>query len=100
MTDEITKTDEPALIEVKPNIDPKKIPDEGKFKSFIERIERLEEEKRELGRDINEIYSEARGCGYNIQAMKRVIKLRQMDPATRSETEFEIDEYKKILGIE
>lgn len=70
-----------------------------KFKQIIERIERLEEEKKEIGRDINEIYAEAKGQGYDVKAMRAVIKLRKMSRIDRDEQEFLIDEYKRILGI-
>lgn len=79
-------------------IDTKQIND-GKFKQIIERIERLEEEKKELGRDINQIYAEAKGQGYDVKAMRAVIKLRKMSRIDRDEQEFLIDEYKRILGI-
>lgn len=73
--------------------------DDGKFKQIIERIERLEEEKKEIGRDINQIYAEAKGQGYDVKAMRAVIKLRKMSRIDRDEQEFLIDEYKRILGI-
>lgn len=95
-----TKTNEPALIHVDPNVDPKTIPDAGQLQKFIDRIERLEEEKKELGRDINEIYSEAKGQGFDTRAIKHVIKLRRMMPSDRAELEFCIEEYKKMIGIE
>lgn len=76
----------------------KQINDE-KFKQIIERIERLEEEKKEIGRDINQIYAEAKGQGYDVKAMRAVIKLRKMSRIDRDEQEFLIDEYKRILGI-
>lgn len=79
-------------------IDTKQIND-GKFKQIIERIERLEEEKKEIGRDINQIYAEAKGQGYDVKAMRAVIKLRKMSRIDRDEQEFLIDEYKRILGI-
>lgn len=72
---------------------------DDKFKQIIERIERLEEEKKEIGRDINEIYAEAKGQGYDVKAMRAVIKLRKMSRIDRDEQEFLIDEYKRILGI-
>ena len=94
------KGPEPALIHVEPNIDPKKVPDAGKLQSFIDRVERLEEEKKEISRDINEVYADAKGQGFDVKAMKHVIKLRQMMPADRHELEFFIDEYKKLIGME
>lgn len=71
----------------------------GQLGTFIDRIERLEEEKKELNADIREIYSEAKGQGFDTKVMRQVIKLRKMDPADRAETEFLRDEYKKLLGI-
>lgn len=91
---------EQHLIDVKPNVDPKTVPDEAKMRSYFDRITRLEDEKEELQRDINEIYSEAKSFGFNTKVMKQVFKLYQMFPADRSETEFLRDEYKKMLGID
>lgn len=73
--------------------------DAGKLNTFIERIERLEEEKAELKADIREIYAEAKGQGFDIKVMRQIIKLRKMDPADRAENEFLRDEYKKLVGI-
>ncbi len=73
--------------------------DAGQLSSYIERIERLEEERRELGADIREIYAEAKGNGFDAKVMRQIIRLRKMDPADRAETEFLRDEYKKLLGI-
>lgn len=71
----------------------------GQLGTFIDRIERLEEEKKELCEDIRSLYSEAKGQGFDPKVMRQVIKLRKMDPADRAETEFLRDEYKKLLGI-
>ena len=73
--------------------------DAGKLNTFIDRIERLEEEKRELSADIREVYAEAKGAGFDIKVMRQVLRLRKMDPADRAETEFLRDEYKKLLGM-
>lgn len=73
--------------------------DSGRFTSFIDRIERLEEEKKELLADIREIYAEAKGQGFDTKVMRQIIKLRKMDPADRAENEFLRDEYKKLVGI-
>lgn len=73
--------------------------DAGQLSKFIERIERLEEERRELGADIREVFSEAKGAGFDVKVMRQVLRLRKMDPADRAETEFLRDEYKKLLGI-
>lgn len=74
-----------------------KIP--GQLGTYIDRIERLEEEKKELLADIREIYSEAKGAGFDTKVMRQVIKLRKMDPADRAENQFLLQEYKKLLGI-
>ena len=74
--------------------------DSGKFTSFIERIERLEQEKSELQADIREIFSEAKGSGYDVKVMRQILKLRKMQPADRAESEYLRDEYKKLIGIE
>jgi len=73
--------------------------DAGKLASFIERIERLEEEKRELSADIREIFAEAKGNGFDVKIMRQVLRLRKMSPADRAESEYLRDEYKKLLGI-
>ena len=77
----------------------KQFADSGRFTTFIDRIERLEEEKKELLADIREIYAEAKGQGFDTKVMRQIIKLRKMDPADRAENEFLRDEYKKLVGI-
>ncbi|MBQ7413568.1 MAG: DUF2312 domain-containing protein [Alphaproteobacteria bacterium] len=73
--------------------------DAGKLASFIERIERIEEERRELGADMREIFAEAKGNGYDVKVMRQILRLRKMTPADRAEAEYLRDEYKKLLGI-
>lgn len=73
--------------------------DAGKLNTFIDRIERLEEERRELSSDIREVFAEAKGAGFDVKVMRQVLRLRKMDPADRAETEFLRDEYKKLLGM-
>lgn len=70
------------------------------FNQFVDRIERLEADNKELSDDIREVYSEAKGRGFDVKVMRQVIRLRKMDPADRQETEFLRDEYKKLLGME
>lgn len=67
--------------------------------SLMERIERLDEEKRGIQADINDIFKEAKGCGYDVKAMKTVLKLRKMDAIERDEQEYLVEEYKRMLGI-
>lgn len=71
----------------------------GKLKSFVERIERLEAEKAELAEDIREVYSEAKGNGFDPKIMRAVVRLRKMEPAARNELDELIDLYRKALGM-
>ncbi|MBC8339139.1 MAG: DUF2312 domain-containing protein [Rhodospirillales bacterium] len=69
-----------------------------RLRSFIERIERLEEEKQALAGDIREVYSEAKGAGFDIKVMRQLIKLRKMDSDDRSQMEAILDTYERALG--
>lgn len=71
----------------------------GELRAFIERIERLHEERKDLGKDIADVFSEAKGRGFDTKAMKSCIKLRAMDSAQRQEEESILDLYKAALGI-
>jgi uncharacterized protein (UPF0335 family) len=70
-----------------------------RLKSFIERIERLEEEKRALADDIKEVFAEAKGNGFDTKIMRQVIKLRRMDKDDLDEQDALIDVYKRALGM-
>ena len=70
------------------------------LRQFIERIERLEEEKAALGADIREVYSEAKGTGFDPKIMRQVIRLRKLDRADVQEQEALLDLYKHALGME
>jgi uncharacterized protein (UPF0335 family) len=69
------------------------------LRSFIERIERLEEEKTTLMDDIREVYAEAKGTGFDPKIMRQVIRLRKMEPADRQELEYVLDTYMSALGM-
>jgi uncharacterized protein (UPF0335 family) len=69
------------------------------LRSFIERIERLEEEKKALADDIKEVYSEAKGTGFDTKVMRQVIRLRKMESADRQELEAMLDLYLSALGM-
>lgn len=56
----------------------------ARLKSFVERIERLEEEKAALGADIREVYSEAHGAGFDVKTIRRVVRERKLDAADRN----------------
>lgn len=74
--------------------------DAGKLEQFITRIERLEAEKKDLCADIADVYSEAKGNGFDAKVMRQIIKLRQLAPADRAESEYLRETYKKLLGIQ
>ena len=69
------------------------------LRSFIERIERLEEEKKAISDDIKDIYAEAKGNGYDTKAMRAVVRLRKMDNNERQEMEALLDLYLHALGM-
>ena len=70
-----------------------------RLRSFIERIERLEEEKAALAADIREIYAEAKGTGFDTKIMRQVLKLRNLDREDRQEQETLLDLYLQALGM-
>ncbi|MEE2722780.1 MAG: DUF2312 domain-containing protein [Pseudomonadota bacterium] len=72
---------------------------QDRLRSFIERIERLEEEKTVLMADIKEVYAEAKGTGFDPKTMRKVIRLRKMDDSDRQEEEFLLDTYLSALGM-
>ncbi|MBA4760108.1 DUF2312 domain-containing protein [Sphingosinicella sp.] len=67
---------------------------------FIERIERLEEEKKGIADDIKDVYLEAKSQGFDPKTMKTVVRLRKMDKNARQEMEALLDTYKAALGLE
>ena len=71
----------------------------ARLKSFIERIERLEEEKAGISADIKDVYSEAKGTGFDVKIMRQIIRLRKMESADRQEQEELLDLYKRALGM-
>jgi len=70
-----------------------------RLKSFIERIERLEEEKRALAEDIKEVFSEAKGVGFDVKIMRQIIRIRRMDDDDRDEQEALLDTYLRAIGM-
>src|SRR6202047_1037421 len=81
-----------------------RMPDVGgiageRLRSFIERIERLEEEKRALSEDIKEVYAEAKGNGFDAKIMRQLIRIRRMDKDDLDEQETLLDVYKRALGM-
>ena len=70
----------------------------GQLRAFVERIERLEEEKKALGADIKEVYAEAKGNGFDTKILRKVVRLRKQDKAKRQEEEALIDLYLSAIG--
>jgi uncharacterized protein (UPF0335 family) len=71
----------------------------GQLKSLVERIERLEEEKKGIADDIRDVFAEAKGQGFDTKVMRQVIRLRKKDSAERQEEEALRDLYMHALGM-
>jgi uncharacterized protein (UPF0335 family) len=69
------------------------------LKAFVERIERLEEEKAGLAGDIREVYAEAKGSGFDIKVLRKIVALRRRDYDERREEEAILDLYMQALGM-
>lgn len=85
MADEITETSQTVAA--------------GQLRALIERIERLEEEKKSLADDIKDVYAEAKGNGFDTKAIRTIVRLRKQDQAEREEAETILDLYKAALGM-
>lgn len=70
-----------------------------RLKQIVEKIERLEEEKREVMEQIKEVFAEAKGEGFDIRTLRQVLRLRRMKPHDRSEQEELLELYKAALGM-
>ncbi len=71
----------------------------AQLRSIVERIERLEEEKKAIGDDIKDVYGEAKGNGYDTKVLRTVIRLRKQDASEREEQDAILDLYKEALGM-
>ena len=69
------------------------------LKAVVERIERLEDDKRGIQEDIKEVYAEAKGNGYDVKALRKIIAERRADPEDRQEFESILDLYRHALGM-
>jgi uncharacterized protein (UPF0335 family) len=67
--------------------------------NYIQRIERLEEEKTNLAADVRDVYREAKGMGFDTKIVRELIKLRKMEPDDRQELEALIESYKMAIGM-
>jgi len=72
---------------------------DDRLRLLIERIERLEEERKGIAEDIRDVFAEAKAVGYDTKIMRKVISLRRMKPDERSEEETILDTYKAALGM-
>jgi uncharacterized protein (UPF0335 family) len=70
-----------------------------RLRSLVERIERLAEERKALGEDIKEIFSEAKSAGFDVKALRQIIRMRTWEPARLEEHEALIDVYRRALGM-
>jgi uncharacterized protein (UPF0335 family) len=73
---------------------------DDRLRLLIERVERLEEEKKDLAADIKDVFLEAKAVGYDAKIMKQVIRLRKMQDDDRREMETILDLYKSALGMD
>ncbi|MEO5586738.1 MAG: DUF2312 domain-containing protein [Novosphingobium sp.] len=72
---------------------------DDRLRLLIERVERLEEEKKGIGDDIKDVYLEAKAVGYDVKIMRQIVRLRKMAPDDRKEMEAILDLYKAALGL-
>lgn len=71
----------------------------GQLRAFIERIERLEEDKQAIADDIKEVFAEMKGTGFDVKAVRQIIRIRKKDQAERQEEEAILDLYMNALGM-
>lgn len=69
------------------------------LRAFVERIERLEEEKKSIADDIRDVYAESKGNGFDVKALRAVIRLRKQDAQERAEHELILETYMNALGM-
>jgi uncharacterized protein (UPF0335 family) len=72
---------------------------DDRLRLLIERVERLEEEKKGIADDIRDVYAEAKAVGYDAKIMREVVKLRKMSPDDRAERDAILDTYRAALGM-
>lgn len=69
------------------------------LRSYVERIEKLEDEKADIAACSRDVFAEAKGNGFDVKALREVLKLRKMESHEREEQEFMLDVYKRALGL-
>ncbi len=70
-----------------------------RLRSLVDRIERLEEERKALGNDIKDIYAEAKSAGFDVKVLRQLIRIRKQEPADVEEAETLLDIYRRALGM-
>ncbi|GBQ72638.1 hypothetical protein AA103196_3118 [Ameyamaea chiangmaiensis NBRC 103196] len=70
-----------------------------RLRSLVERVERLEEERKALSSDIRDIFVEAKSAGFDVKTIKQIIRIRKMEPADVEEAETLLDIYRRALGM-
>ncbi len=70
-----------------------------RLRSIVERIERLEEERKALASDIKDIYAEAKSAGFDVKVLRQLIRIRKQEPAEVEELETLLDVYRRALGM-
>lgn len=70
-----------------------------KLSSYVQRIERLEEDKKAVSIDIREVFAEAKANGFDTKTMRQVLKIRKLEPAERDEQEYMLELYLRALGM-
>jgi len=70
-----------------------------RLRSFIERVERLEEDRAGLNADIREVMSEAKSAGFDAKTIRQIVRLRKLDPSERQEQEHLLEVYRRAVGI-
>lgn len=71
-----------------------------RLRLLIERVERLEEEKKGISDDIRDVYNEAKAVGYDVKIMRQIVRLRKMKPDDRREMDMILDTYRNALGMD
>lgn len=97
--DDLVGDDEGYTSDRKPRKNSTDTESHGRLRSFIERIERLEEEKATIGDDIKDVYGEAKAEGYDTKAMRTIVKMRKKDQGERKEEELVLNTYLIALGM-
>ncbi|MHB8286191.1 MAG: DUF2312 domain-containing protein [Caulobacteraceae bacterium] len=86
-------------IDLTPQADALTAETQGRLKSFIERIERLEEDKAVVANDLKEVFAEAKGEGFDTKIMRKIVRLRKRDRAERDEEEALVELYMSAIGM-